>query len=172
MFKKNAIKKRLKKIIFDIKNYIPLLIYRFIKKPIQEKKERKLVEEAKKDLIKNFEKSFNVNHKEILKLNSVVNTDFSLSDRKRYLNEKLKEGAKSLVSYTNKSPMFYEPEIINIHNEFNELSETPTYKDIIQEENQLNSQRLREQEYIIRRENYPKEKRLNLLNKRFGIFKK
>jgi hypothetical protein len=74
-----------------------------------------------------------------------------------------------MVSYTNKSPMFYEPDIINIHNEFNELSEIPTYKDIIQEENQLNSQRLREQEYIIRRKNYPKEKRLKLLSKKFGV---
>jgi hypothetical protein len=74
-----------------------------------------------------------------------------------------------MVSYTNKSPMYYDPEIVNIHNEFNELRETPTFKNIIEEENDLNSQRLRKQEYQFYRKNYSKEKKLNLLKKRFGI---
>lgn len=163
------LKIKFKKLMWQIKLRVSNLIYRFIKKPIQNKKEKILIEKAKKELIKKFETSFNVNHKEILMLNNQVNSPYNYSDKQNYLKDKLKEGAKAMVSYTNKSPMFYEPDIINIHNEFNELSEIPTYKDIIQEENQLNSQRLREQEYIIRRKNYPKEKRLKLLSKKFGV---
>jgi hypothetical protein len=169
MLKKNAIKKIIKKIMWNIKLHLSNFIYRNFKKPIQEKKEKILIEKAKKELIKNFENNIGVKHKAVLRLNDIVNKDFSLGEKQKYLNDKLKEGARAMVSYTNKSPMYYDPEIVNIHNEFNELRETPTFKNIIEEENDLNSQRLREQEYQFYRKNYSKEKKLNLLKKRFGI---
>lgn len=171
MLKKNTLKTKLKNLKTAIRIKISNLFYRWVKKPIQDRKQRKLVEKAQRDLIKSFEKSFNVNHNEILRLNKMVNTNFSLSEKQTYLNQKLKEGAEAMAGYTNKSPMFYDPEIINIHNDFNELKEKPTLYEIIKEESDLNSKRFREQEYQFYRENYPKEKRLNLLNKRFGILK-
>lgn len=169
---KNTLKTKLKTLKMFIKSKIIYLFNKFVKKPLQDRKKRKIEEKARKELIHSFEKKFNVNHNEILRLNKKVNTNFSLSEKHKYLNEKLKDGAKFMVNYTNKSPMFYDPEIVNIHNDFNELRDKPTFNEIIKEENNLNSKRLREQEYQIYRENYPKEKRLKLLNKRFGILKK
>jgi hypoxanthine phosphoribosyltransferase len=174
MLRKNAIKKMIKKIILDfkllIKNFIYRdFIYKYFKKPIQERKQKFMAEKAKKELIKSFEKSFGVKHKAVLRINEIVNTDYSLSDKNKYLKEKLKEGAKAMVGYTNKSPMFYEPDIVNIHNDFNEFNEEPTLRDIIKEETSLADKIFREKEYQFYRENYSKEKKLNLLKKRFGI---
>lgn len=163
------LKIKFKKLMWQIKLRVSNLIYRFIKKPIQDKKEKILIEKAKKELIKKFETSFNVNHKEILMLNNQVNSPYNYSDKQNYLKDKLKEGAKAMVSYTNKSPMFYEPDIINIHNDFNELKNSPTIKEIMNKDSSEVTESFHKKEYEFYRENYPKEKRLKLLSKKFGV---
>lgn len=74
------------------------------------------------ELISTFEKNFNVDHKKILEIINSKQIYFELDSAKReqFLTEQLLLGVNNrnkVSKYMSKTPFFYEPEIIQVHNE-------------------------------------------------------
>ena len=126
-------KKILQKFWGKLKIYILNLVFKWIKKPIIDKK-IKNVENEKINIEKhNFETSFKVKVDDIKKLMTATNYNYDENEIKK-IND-LVEGAKSINE--NKkyiSPLFYEPEIIDIHNESLGDKVGPTMRQIMMED--------------------------------------
>jgi glutaredoxin-related protein len=111
MYGKNDIKR-----VNPIINRLKELFYKYIKTPILNninliKKFKKLRDDEK--LKKNFE-----NDKKVLtdRIKSLIDFDYEYGDSKReYLNNELITAKKEIIKTS--KPLFYEPEINNIHNE-------------------------------------------------------
>jgi len=129
----NKMKKILQKFWGKLKIYILNLVFKWIKKPIIDKK-IKNVENEKINIEKhNFETSFKVKVDDIKKLMTATNYNYDENEIKK-IND-LVEGAKSINE--NKkyiSPLFYDPEIIGIHNESLGDRVGPTMRQIMMED--------------------------------------
>jgi hypothetical protein len=126
-------KKILQKFWGKLKIYILNLVFKWIKKPIIDKK-IKNVENEKINIEKhNFETSFKVKVDDIKKLMTATNYNYDENEIKK-IND-LVEGAKSINE--NKkyiSPLFYDPKIIDIHNESLGDRVGPTMRQIMMED--------------------------------------
>jgi hypothetical protein len=110
---------------FKIKRFFFNLWFKYIKLPYLNYLDKKNERDFKKNVIKSFEKQFHV-HPDVIKEAIIANekinwgkkpnVKFTYDEYQIFLTEELKKSA-ILTQKTRKSPFFYDPEIIDIHNE-------------------------------------------------------
>lgn len=135
---------KLKPTVYQLIKYkIKNIIFRLFKKPyqdyIQKRQERKKTKEFKKEFIRNFgiSPSHVVNlinrTNDILALRSIPTIKMSEDEYRVFLLEELKKNATEInkVKRYVKASLFYEPEIIDIHNESLSDNKGPTLKELL-----------------------------------------
>ncbi len=125
-----------------IKLFFKNLVTRFISKPYYEFVTKKAAIKARKKAIKDFERDL---HTEVEKVKKIMynpkfnHGNFDLSARREFLDTELKEARNKILkfsSYTGRIPFFYEPEIIDVHNENLRISNNKsTLKEIMKRDN-------------------------------------
>ena len=107
---------------FKIKRFFSNLWFKYVKLPYLNYLDKKNKRDFKKNVIKAFHVQFGV-HPDVIK-DAIIsnekiywgkksNVTFTYEEYKQFLKEELKKSAKA----NNSVPFFYEPEIIDIHNE-------------------------------------------------------
>ena len=148
----------MKKLFTKISDYFKQIWYKKVTKPIQDRKKAKkyrlkLIEEAneakrKIEKIRTyFEKSFKVSIDDVKKVMFHEKIKSNHEGKLNYLNSELIKGREYLLSnykHSNKSPLLYEPEIVDIHNEHSHLNRE-TIGEIVKKEFDKASFMLREQ---------------------------
>lgn len=135
---------KLKPTVYQLIKYkIKNVIFRWFKKPyqdyIQKRQERKKTQEFKKEFIRNFgvSPSYVVNlmnrSNDILSLRSIPTIKMGYDEHRGFLSEELKKNATEInkVKRYIKASLFYEPEIIDTHNEFLDDNKGPTLKELL-----------------------------------------
>ena len=129
-------------IVSKIKRYIKNTWFKLVKKPYLDFLEKRKKEKFHKSFVKNFNKIYGVHPdhiNEIIKrveksnrgyIPNVVMTD---GEYVEFLKRQLIESA-TLTHKSGKKPLFYDPEIINIHNEAIEERPELSIKEILNEE--------------------------------------
>lgn len=120
-----------------------------VTKPIQERKAKKEHEKYVKELKANFNEKFNVDTNHINKLIDATKANLNEDYKIDHLIENSVEINK-LKSKLKISPFFYEPEIVDIHNE-NLNFENPELYRLIDDDNRIAKNELTKQENFIKR---------------------
>lgn len=136
---------------FKIKRFFSNLWFKYVKKPYLNYLDKKEKHNFHKNVIKSFEKQFGV-HPDIVKEAIIANekkywgkkpnVKFSHKEYELFLKEQLKKSAKP----NNGVPFFYEPEIIDIHNESIVDRKGKTLNKIILEEKDVDEILLKKQQ--------------------------
>lgn len=123
--KTNSFKKTAKKLLKKITNKVKNIFDKLFLKPVQKYLEQKEKERKHKKIVNEFEKTFKTNINEIKAImyhkghkNFGLNVDPEV--REKYLNDTLLQGRQHIIKinkYIGKTPLFYEPDMIEIHNE-------------------------------------------------------
>lgn len=134
---KKSLKYRIIHNFYKVKNYFESIWFKYVTNP-------KLIREKAKNDNKSkveFEGKHNVNLKRVNELMYHSDIDYNL--KKDYHNQKLLEARQDYHKYVElnkyyiKPPMFYEPEICDIHNESLEHINPNALKDLIKYENSI-----------------------------------
>lgn len=135
---------------FKIKRFFSNLWFKYVKKPYLDYLNRKEKRDFDKNVIESFYKQFGVHPsviKEAIIANEKIfwgkkpNVEYTYDEYKMFLREELKKSA-ALTQKIDKSPLFYEPEIIDIHNESITGREEKTIYQILLEESKNDKYRL------------------------------
>ena len=146
----NFFKKIAAKISFwyQIHIALPIRDKKLEKIRLKQEEERKLIEEKNlEDLKENFKASFGVDHKAVIKLINDTNELKKLvTDSQDHQAKALMEGRKVVTKISNKGALFYEPEFVNLHNEYNILNTGPSFEKLKHEEYDESKEILKQQE--------------------------
>jgi hypothetical protein len=136
-----SVKKSLK---FKIKRFFSNLWFKYVKKPYLDYLTRKEKRDFDKNAIKSFHKQFGV-HPSVIKEAIIANVKYTYDEHKMFLKEELKKSAV-LTQKTDKRPLFYVPEIVDIHNESIFNKKGVTLKELMAEEIKNTEQDLKKQQ--------------------------
>jgi hypothetical protein len=143
-----------KSLKFKIKRFFSDLWFKYVKKPYLDYLTKKEKRDFDKNVIKSFHKQFGVHPsviKEAIIANEKIfwgkkpNVKYTYNEHKMFLREELKKSA-ILTQKIGKSPLFYDPEISDIHNESIIDKKGATLKELITEEIKNTEQDLKKQQ--------------------------
>jgi hypothetical protein len=141
----NKIKKS--KLVKWVKDTYKKIIVSPIKQINDEKNRKKFEIDTKKG----FSKTFNVKHERMLKLMDLTHYDYDNSIKSKKAINDLSENAKHINNMRKYlAPTLYEPEIVELHNEFLN-PDNPTIKEVKNEEYFKTEKLLEKQEKILNR---------------------
>jgi hypothetical protein len=138
---------------FKIKRFFSNLWFKYVKKAYLDYLSRKEKRDFNKNVIKSFYKQFGV-HPSVIK-EAIINNEkifwgkkpnvkHTYDEHKMFLKEELKKSA-ILTQKTGKTPLFYQPEIVDIHNESITDKEGKTINEIVLEEKENDKNSLTKQ---------------------------
>ena len=157
-------KKTIKYYFNMIRILISNLVFKYVKEPLQKRKENKLREAKLKISIADFESKTGVDYYHVLRLMELAPNN--IQHDSEFLNEELRKNRLSIIKlskYINKIPKFVDPDVINMHNEYLS-SKNPTIAEIISDGIKETDRTFRAQEESIRRMEMNKASQLTPIN--------